>query len=76
MRSTFRTAAVVAGAFTALALPATRAFAADAPDAAAEEVVQEGWTEGAALIAGGAGLAAAGAAGLGVTMLRRRRAEG
>ncbi|WP_166663158.1 hypothetical protein [Streptomyces sp. KS 21] len=44
--------------------------------AAAEEVVQEGWTEGAALIAGGAGLAAAGAAGLGVTMLRRRRAEG
>ncbi|MFE6845949.1 hypothetical protein [Streptomyces sp. NPDC057686] len=30
--------------------------------------------EGAALIAGGVGLAAAGAAGLGFTMLRRRRA--
>ncbi len=38
--------------------------------------MQEGWTGAAALIAGGAGLAAAGAAGLGFTMLRRRRAEG
>ncbi|MFE3584799.1 hypothetical protein [Streptomyces vinaceus] len=34
MRATFRTAAVAAGAITALALPTAQAFAADAPSAA------------------------------------------
>ncbi|MFF3861784.1 hypothetical protein [Streptomyces sp. NPDC002209] len=42
--------------------------------AGAEAVGTSG--DGAALIAGGAGLAAAGAAGLGFTMRRRRRSEG
>ncbi|MFB7058286.1 hypothetical protein ACFCXT_34840 [Streptomyces vinaceus] len=90
MRATFRTAAVAAGAITALALPTAQAFAADAPSAApsgptapapkggvragAEEAKPS--ADGVVLMAGGAGLAAAGAAGLGLSMLRRRRAEG
>ncbi|MFF0217371.1 hypothetical protein [Streptomyces vinaceus] len=81
MRATFRTAAVAAGAITALAFPTAQAFAADAPSAAPSGPTATGAEEakpsvdGVVLMAGGAGLAAAGAAGLGVSMLRRRRAE-
>ncbi|MFF1336566.1 hypothetical protein ACFVYT_01350 [Streptomyces sp. NPDC058290] len=121
MRATFRTAAVTAGAVTALALPVAQAFAADTPSTEAQPIEREalrtvnlgfvlnpdgslkGRTggaakpepekatpkggvragaekagasgDGAALIAGGAGLASAGAAGLGFTVLRRRRSK-
>ncbi|WP_406183276.1 hypothetical protein [Streptomyces sp. NBC_01006] len=80
MRATFRTAAVAAGAITALALPTAQAFAAGAPAApsgpsAGAEGVKPS-ADGVVLMAGGAGLAAAGAAGLGFSTLRRRRTEG
>ncbi|MFI5983936.1 hypothetical protein ACIBEA_24000 [Streptomyces sp. NPDC051555] len=97
MRATFRTAAVAAGALTALALPVGAAVAAEAPTrtgpaapapqpTATTTVTPKGPVRAGAegvgvasssttLIAGSAGMAAVGAAGLGFAMLRRGRSS-
>ncbi|MET3983974.1 hypothetical protein [Streptomyces sp. PvR034] len=93
MRATFRTAAVAAGALTALALPVGAAVAAEAPTPqptatttvtprapqgpvrAGAEGIGVASGSSATLIAGSAGMAAVGAAGLGFAMLRRGRSS-
>ncbi|MFZ3470994.1 hypothetical protein ACODT3_21650 [Streptomyces sp. 4.24] len=73
MRATFRTAAVAAGAMTALLLPAAQTSAAEAPAPTETSATDDTSGEGPLFIAGGAALAAVGAAGLGISTLRRHR---